>query len=198
MNSSPIKYAREVAASTTIDKIVAAKVAKATALSKKLGSKGYEVVTPPFKLSDKVKPSRNPRFNPIEAADKNLGRLSSGFKLWLKDDLAALKQAFDIYTADPDNADKFHSLSHVIHTVKGNAPILGCDAAGMLASPLTNLLEGCADYSKMRPVLALAVGSICHAMETNLPIDDPVLLSTVEVLNQLKSNCQLSAAEKKL
>lgn len=189
MNTSPIKRARDDA-SYDIDEVVAAKVAKATALAEKLGPKGFEFVTPSSKLSDKVKPSRNPKFDPIEAANKNLKRLSSGFKLWLKDDLLALKQAFKIYTADPDNADKFQSLNHAIHTIKGNASILGCEAAGMLASPLTDLLEGCADYTKMRPVLTLAVSSICHTLETDVPINDPILLDTINVLIQLKSSCQ--------
>lgn len=191
MNSSPIRIAAKTA-SGDIDEIVAAKVAKATALAEKLGPKGFVKVTPPHKLCDKVKLSRNPKFDPIEAAEKNLKRLSSGFKLWIQDDLSALKRAFNIYTNDPSNVDKLQSLNHAIHTIKGNASILGCEAAGLLACPLTNLLEGCSDYAKMQPVLALAVSSICHAMETNVPIDDPVLLDTINVLSQLKSSCQKS------
>ena len=172
-----------------IDKKIAEKVAKATALAKRLGPAGFEYISPPIKLGDKSKPIRRPKFNPIEAAEKNLKQVSAGFKIWLNEDLDKLKTAFKNYSTDPENKTKFASLSATIHTIKGNAPILGCEPAGMLASPLTDLLESCADYSKMKPVLTLAISSIYHAMEQTFEIDDPILLDTINVLAGLKSSC---------
>lgn len=179
-----------------VDTKVAAKVAKATSLAKKLGKKGFERISPPIKLSNKAKPIRRPKFDPIEEAENNLKQVSTGFKMWLEGDLAKLKLAFRNYATNPDNKELFTALSDAIHTIKGNAPILGCDAAGMLASSLTDLFEGCADYSKMRTILTLALNSIYHAMEHNVSKNDPVLLDTIDVLTTLKSKCK-SAIKKK-
>ena len=179
----------KITTNVEVDTSVAKKVAKATALAKKLGEKGFERISPPTKLSDKAKPIRRSNFNPIQAAEKNLKHISPGFKVWLDEDLAKLKLAFQNYSKNPESKKMFTALSHAIHTIKGNAPILGCDAAGMLASPLTDLFEGCAEYSKMRPVLTLALNSIYHAMEYNISKDDPTLLDTISVLSALKTSC---------
>ncbi|MCF6302774.1 MAG: Hpt domain-containing protein [Devosiaceae bacterium] len=172
-----------------VDEVVARKVAKATALAKHLGAKGYEYVTPPIDLRRKAKPVLRPKFNPIEAAESHLKTLSSGFKFWLLEDMDKLRSAVKEYeNAETDKA-AFHNLSRCVHTIKGNAPILGCDSAGMIACPLTDLMEGCSEHKKARPILALAINAICQAIEQNTPANDPALGETIAMLNQLNSQC---------
>ena len=176
-------------AAIVVDQKVAQKVAKATALAKRLGPKGFEMVKPPTQLRQKVRPKSIPGFNPIEAAEKNIERISSGFTLWLQDDMENLTRAYQEYALDPQDTSKFQTLNAAIHTIKGNAPILGYDAVGMMASPLADLMEGCSDHEKAVPILALTLNAISRAIAEKTPIDDEDLAQTIAMLNQLNSQC---------
>ncbi len=172
-----------------IDQKVADKVAKATALAEHLGPAGFEYITPPIKLSDKSKPIRNAKFDPIEAAERQLKQVSSGFGLWLKQDLKNLRHAAENFLENQEDATLFIALNTSIHAIKGNAPILGNDAAGMIASPLSDLMERCSDHRKALPILALSVSAIGQAIEQKTPLDDQELLKMVQMLNGLNSQC---------
>lgn len=172
-----------------VDKIVAAKVAKAWALHKRLGPKGFEKITPPAKLSNKAKANKNPQFNPIESAEKLLKQMSVSFKLWLREDEEKLRISFKAFAKKPTDKTRFDHLNACIHTIKGNAPILGCDAAGMIASPLTDLLEGCTDHKKTVPILALSVSAMCNALTHNTPANNPALGETIKLLQNLNAQC---------
>lgn len=178
-----------------IDEPVAQMVAKATTLSRRLGAKGYEYITPPLNLSARAKPITKPKTNPIEAAELQLKVLSSGYKIWLREDMTKLRIASKAYEKASNDTRAFENLNACVHTIKGNAPILGCESAGMIACPLTDLMEGCSEHKKARPILSLAVNAICQAIEHNTPANDPALGETVAMLNQLNSRC--SAAKSK-
>ncbi len=178
------------ASGVTVDAGVAEKVEKATRLSERLGISGHEFITPPNPLSEKVKPVHSQNFDPIAAAERQLKQVSVGFRTWLNDDLKALREAFHAYSEDRTNEEKFQALNACIHTIKGNAPILGCEAAGLIADPLCALLEGCSEHKKTQPVLALSVSAICTALQTNPPADDPSIRETSAMLGRLTSVCR--------
>lgn len=166
-------------------------VSRATVLAKKRGGKGVERISPPTKLSDKAKPVLRNKFDPIEAANANLKRVKPSFNIWLREDVEKLKSAHAKYSTTPTDKQAIAAINNAIHTIKGNATILGCEAASMLASPLTDLFEGCNEYSKLQPVLTLALNSIYHAVELNISVDDPILSDTVNVLRALSSSCKV-------
>lgn len=172
-----------------IDQKVADKVAKATALAKHLGPTGFEYVMPPIKLSDKSKPIPNALFNPIEAAERQLKQVSSGYGIWLKQDLKNLRRATKNFLENQDDMALFTALNACIHAIKGNAPILGNVAAGMVAAPLSDLMERCSDHKKAQPILALSISAIGQAIEQKTSPEDQELLNIVHMLNGLNSQC---------
>jgi len=115
--------------------------------------------------------------------------MAAGFKMWIKDDLKSLLKAYREFSKNTDNEENFQVLNHQVHTIKGNAPILDAKAAGMIACPLSTMLEGCSDHRRAKPIISLAVNAICRAIEQNIADDDAELLEFVAQLDLLNSNC---------
>ena len=171
------------------DPRVADMVRKAWELHEKLGPRGFRMITPPDPLKKKVRPMRRKGFDPVAAAERNLEIMSVTFSSWLNEEREHLHKAYEALEANPDNPQCYEAMNRAVHRIKGNAPILGNVAAGMIADPLSRLLENCADYQKTRPVLALSVHAICQALEQETPANDPELVETVNMLQSMAGRC---------
>ena len=93
-------------------------------------------IEPPVKLSDKARPMRHKRFDPVTVAEKQLELTAREFSSWLEIDRKNLAATWQRFTEAPKDETAFINLNKAVHVIKGNAPILGCDAAAMLATPL--------------------------------------------------------------
>ncbi len=161
-------------------------------------SKGdFKFVKSPLDLSKKVKPLPPGKFDPIAAAERQTKQLSVGFTMWLQQDLKNLLSAFRVFSQDPNNEENFQLLNNQIHSIKGNAPVMGAEAAGMIACPLSTMLEGCADHKRAKPIISLSINAICRAIEHKIPPDDQELLELIAQLNLLNKNCKLGKAKTK-
>ncbi len=164
-------------------------VRKAWELHEKLGPRGYRMITPPNPLKNRVRPMRRKGFDPVAAAERNLEIMSVSFSGWLREEREHLRKTYEALQAAPDNPERYQAMNRAVHRIKGNAPILGNVAAGMIADPLSRLLENCADYQKTRPVLALSVHAICQALDQDTPANDPELVETVNMLQSMAGRC---------
>jgi len=146
-------------------------------------------IEPPVKLSDKARPLRSNRFDPVVAAQRQIELTSREFDNWLKDDQKNLARTWEQFTQTPQSEDAFAALNKAVHVIKGNAPILGSDAASMLATPLAMLLERCTNHDRVKSIIYLAINAICRAIEENLPTSDATLREITLQLNKLNSRC---------
>jgi len=157
---------------------------------KKPGQHGYIVyIEPPVKLSAKARPMYQKKFNPVLAAEKQVEITSKEFGNWLEMDQKTLARTWQHYATTPQDNDAFIALNKAVHVIKGNAPILGCAAAGMLASPLATLLERCTNHHRVESVVYLAINAICTAIEEKLPASDETLKEIAIQLHRLNSRC---------
>ncbi len=162
---------------------------------KKFGKKGFKFVKSPLNLSKKAKPLPPGRFDPIAAAERQTKQLSVGFTMWLQQDLKNLLSTFRTFSQDPNNEENFQLLNNQIHSIKGNAPVMGAQSAGMIACPLSTLLEGCSDHKRAKPIISLSINAICRAIEHKIPPDDKELVELITQLNLLNKNCKLGKAQ---
>jgi len=171
------------------------KAAKATKTSKKPSKGSFKFVKSPLNLAKKVKPLPPGRFDPIAAAERQTKQLSVSFTLWLQHDLKNLLSAFRTFSHDPNNEENFQLLNNQIHSIKGNAPVMGALSAGMIACPLSTMLEGCSDHKQAKPIISLSINAICRAIEHKIPPDDKELLELITQLNLLNKNCRFGKAQ---
>jgi len=175
-----------------------AKATKSGSAAKTSGkpSKGdFKFVKSPLDLSKKVKLLPPGKFDPIAAAERQTKQLSVGFTMWLQQDLKNLLSAFRVFSLDPNNEENFQLLNNQIHSIKGNAPVLGAQSAGMIACPLSTMLEGCSDHRRAKPIISLSINAICRAIEYKIPPDDQELVELIAQLNLLNKNCKLEKAK---
>lgn len=137
--------------------------------------RGHEVIRPPQSLRHKVRYSKLPPGipGPVERAEQELETIAEEFASWLKEDAHNLALAWARLNNDPNSAEAFRTFSAQVHLIKGNAPLLGCKAAGDIAEPVAALLERCPRLEDFETVVALATQSISVAIEEHLKEDDP-------------------------
>ncbi len=164
-------------------------------ITKKPAKGSFEFVKSPLDLKKKVKPLPPGKFDPIAAAERQTKQLSAGFKIWIREDLKSLMDAFYVFSRDPQNEENFQLLNNQVHAIKGNAPVMGAKSAGMIACPLSTLLEGCSEHKKAKPIIALSINAISRAIEQEIAPDDQELLELVSELNRLNENCRLAKSQ---
>ena len=146
-------------------------------------------VKSPLNLRRKTGPLRQSKFNPVVAAQRHLDLTAREYNDWLKTDRDNLARAWKNFTNCPQDETTFFALNKAVHVIKGNAPILGCDTAAMLATPLATLLESCTNHDRVESIVYLAINAICTAIEENLPTSDPTIKEIVIQLNKLNAKC---------
>lgn len=137
--------------------------------------RAHEVIRPPQSLRHKVRYSKLPPGipGPVERAEIELEAIAGEFDNWLHEDAQKLVDTWSRLNADPRNAEAFRNFSAQVHLIKGNAPLLGCKAAGDIAEPVAALLERCPRLEDFERVVALATKGISIAIEEHLEEDDP-------------------------
>lgn len=126
------------------------------------GKSAHEIIMPPNKLKDKVKPVRQragqPVDDPVARAERELKKLEPQFSLWLEKDIKRLKDAWDVFRAETDQGASIDSevvadMFRAAHDLKGQAATFG------------------------QPYIAAVAGSMCFILE-----DDSVLESVPRIL----------------
>jgi hypothetical protein len=151
------------------------------------GDPGFELIDPPAKLADKTSYITNPNFDPVGAAEAHIKRISVEFSFWLEKEETALRTAGIRFSSEPDSADAFHALSKQVHVIKGNASILGCASASVLADPLARMMERCTQNLEAQSIIKLVVTAICGALKSNTPLNDATLNDLTSTLNSISS-----------
>lgn len=141
-----------------------------------------EIITPPRLLKDRVKirPAKPGVTDPIKNADNSLMLLQNEFPFWLEEEAQNLQAAWQSLEDKPGSAEAFKKFHKAIHSVRGNAEMLGCIAASNLANPLAKLLERKPKIDQHLSFLKLGTSSILVAISENLPADDPRVTATTQ------------------
>ena len=102
-----------------------------------------EIIDIPTKLKDniKYKTLSKSSVHPVAKAQQQLDFLSMDFAAWLEGDIIKLKKAWNKLNKNRNDPKAFLSFNKTLHTIKGNAAILGFDKTGMMTVPLSKLLE---------------------------------------------------------
>jgi len=132
---------------------------------------------------------RQRNFDPVAAAEKQLKATAPNFDNWVHGDRVNLAAAWREFSQAPQDDSAFSTFNKAVHVIKGNAPILGREGAGMLASSLAILLERCSNPDRVETVVALTVNAICTAIDNNLPGADATLREIALQLDELNSRC---------
>ncbi len=146
-------------------------------------------VQSPIKLHLKTRPISRKNFNPVAEAEKQLQATARNFDDWVQNDRKNLHAVWKKFTEDPREHSAILALNEAVHVIKGNAPMLGREGAGVLASSLAALLERCIDHNRVISVIALTVNAICTAIEDNLPSSDKTLGDITLQLDQMNAKC---------
>ncbi len=102
-----------------------------------------EIIDVPTKLKDNIKYktlSKN-SVHPVAKAQQQLDFLSMDFATWLEEDIVKLKKAWKKLNKNRNDPKAFLLFNKTLHTIKGNAAILGFDKTGLMTVPLSKLLE---------------------------------------------------------
>jgi len=122
----------------------------------------FETIDPPKKLKDiiRYKELKKGNTHPVENANKQVEFLSIDFALWIEDDVAKLSTSWQELKKDKENASYFLEFNKAVHTIKGNAAILGFEKTGELSVPLSQLLERSHEVDKFFEAISLMVQAI--------------------------------------
>lgn len=139
------------------------------------GSGRFELIEPPRTPKDVVtyREAGPGTIDPVKNAENQLEFMSEDFKVWLRDDQAELIEAWTNLKASPADPVAFKRFHRAVHVILGNAPILGCDAAGRLATPLSRLLERGPNIEDHTTTIGSAIDAISAAINGQTDIDDP-------------------------
>lgn len=151
------------------------------------GARGHQLIRPPQNMRLKIRYRKREADEPdlVEAAEKELESLTEEYAGWLKQDANGLIEAWRCLDANPADPAAFRTFSAQIHLIKGNAPILGCKAAGDIAEPVAALLERCPSLEDFVQVVGLATRGITIAIYEELEPDDPRIAEIRESLHTL-------------
>lgn len=126
------------------------------------GNSAHEVIEPPNKLKDKVKPIRQihgqPVEDPVARAERELKKLEPQFDEWIASDIARLKQAWADFNAGaaPDGQEgeaTLDPLFRAAHDLKGQAATYGKPYIATVAASLCMILEDAATLAIVPPAL---------------------------------------------
>jgi chemotaxis protein histidine kinase CheA len=122
----------------------------------------FETIESPSNLKNKISYRNLSKgaTHPVENANKQVEFLSIEFSHWINSDIDKLKTSWAELLSNQDDPTAFLSFNKAVHTIKGNAAILGFDKAGDLASPLTKLLEKSPQVSYYSQAISLMVQAI--------------------------------------
>lgn len=151
------------------------------------GARGHEIIRPPQALRHKVRYRKQEPDEPdlVESAEIELSTISGEFGEWLKRDADGLVAAWQLLDANPTDPLAFRAFNAQIHLIKGNAPLLGCKAAGDIAEPVAALLERCPRLEDFVQVIGLATRGISIAIYESLEEDDPRIAEIRDSLHTL-------------
>ncbi len=121
--------------------------------------------------------------HPIERAERQLNMMKVDFPLWLEEDRKKLVAAWKALRAKPQDAEAFLGFSAIIHTIKGNAAVIGCPIASDLAMPVAHLLEHAPDIEHYRQVLDLAVDALSAALQQKTGLGERKLSDVVAAID---------------
>lgn len=126
------------------------------------GSSAHELIEPPNKLKDKVKPIRQihgqPIEDPVARAERELKKLEPQFDEWITSDISRLKQAWEDYSAASEPADReaeepIAPLFRAAHDLKGQAATYGKPYIATVAASLCMILEDPETLAVVPPAL---------------------------------------------
>lgn len=121
--------------------------------------------------------------HPIDRAERQLNMMKVDFPIWLEEDRKKLVAAWKTLRASPENADAFLAFTSIIHTIKGNAALMGCEIASQLAMPVAHLLEHVPDINHYRQVLDLAVEALSAALQQKSGLGERKLSDVVAAID---------------
>ncbi len=114
------------------------------------GISQYQLITPPNKLKNKVRPVRTRpgqrAVDPVAAAEKELQKLAPQFSVWMEDDINRLKNAWADFSAKHSDgqtvtAEGIDTLFRISHDIKGQAGTYGLPYAATVAGSLCMITE---------------------------------------------------------
>lgn len=114
------------------------------------GKTAHEIITPPNKLKEKVKPLRQrpgqPVDDPVARAERELKKLEPQFDIWMEKDIKRLKSGWDSFSlasADgaPVNSESVADMFHAAHDLKGQAATFGQPYIASVAASMCMILE---------------------------------------------------------
>lgn len=126
------------------------------------GKSSHEVIEPPNKLKDKVKPLRQEHGKPIEdpvaRAERELKKLEPQFEEWMTKDIARLQQAWTDLNeeAGPEglmDPEVAAPLFRAAHDLKGQAGTFGSPYVATVAASLCMIFEDDETLASAPPVL---------------------------------------------
>lgn len=114
------------------------------------GKSAHEIITPPNKLKDKVKPLRQrpgqPADDPVARAERELKKLEPQFDIWMEKDIKRLKDAWDKFSAAVAggaavDSESVTDMFHAGHDLKGQAATFGQPYIASVAASMCLILE---------------------------------------------------------
>jgi len=124
-----------------------------------------EVIDPPNILTERItyKELGSGSTHPVENAERGVEFLSIEFSQWIEDDIIKMQTCWSKLQNKQnidDNSTAFTCFNKAVHTIKGNAAILGYNQAGELAIPLSKLLERSHDLENFTQAINLIIQAI--------------------------------------
>ena len=144
----------------------------------------FEVIKPPRTPRDKVRYLDVDGPSPVARAEKQLQQMNVAYPMWLEEDRKVLWDAWQALRAKPHDTAAFLRFNHAIHILSGNAALLDCEAAGLLARPVAIMMENCGDVDDCMPLLEMAIKAICTAITRRVSSDDAVVGEIVRTLER--------------
>lgn len=122
----------------------------------------YEILDPDRKPADQVtyRETAKPEPDLVANAEAQMNLISGAFGEWLCVDCAELQAAWKALRHTPDDSDLFLRFHGAIHTISGNAELLGNTTAGQLALPLARLIDRTPRIKSHIPMIDAAVHAI--------------------------------------
>lgn len=114
------------------------------------GKSAHEIITPPNKLKDKVRPIRQrpgqPIDDPVARAERELKKLEPQFGMWMEKDIKRLKDAWDEFARATAagavvNEQLVSGMFHAGHDLKGQAATFGQPYIAAVAGSMCMILE---------------------------------------------------------
>lgn len=139
----------------------------------------YELITPDRQPADNVtyRETEPGEPGPVEKAEQQIKSISADFGQWLRDDFVELKAAWRELRKHPQATEVFLRFHHAIHTLSGNAAMLGCTDASQLAAPVARLIERAPTITNHIQLIDSALQAIGTAITS--PTNSPLQINEV-------------------